>query len=85
VLKHLSEELMQTARRDCQFSAFLASPLAKIGETDQALEWLENAPEKGFINHQALAVDPFLAELQDEPRFVEFMAKVKRRREEFEA
>ncbi|MGD2123609.1 MAG: protein kinase [Gemmatimonadota bacterium] len=57
-----------------------------IGETDQALEWLEHGLEMGLINYPFLAEkDRLLANLRGDSRFQRLMERVKKAWEEFEA
>lgn len=58
---------------------------ALIGETDEALEWLELGLELGFINYPALAEkNPYLENLRGDQRFQKLMVRVKKEWEEFE-
>jgi non-specific serine/threonine protein kinase len=51
----------------------------------EALDWLENAVHKGFINYPFISEhDPFLKNIRSEPRFKKLMERVKREWENFE-
>jgi eukaryotic-like serine/threonine-protein kinase len=67
----MDDEFQATCRRDPDFALFVADAFAALGAVDDALEWLDNAVERGFANYPYLAQhDPFMARLRDEPRFV---------------
>jgi hypothetical protein len=51
---------------------------------DEALEWLENAINKGFINYPELEGDRYLDNLRGEERFKRLMERVKAEWEHFE-
>ncbi|MFC1660804.1 hypothetical protein ACFL3S_04955 [Gemmatimonadota bacterium] len=73
-----------TARRDPQWSYFLAGALARVGEADRALDWFDNAVERGLMNYPALMSHPFHANLLGEPRFEEISERVRHVWEAFE-
>jgi non-specific serine/threonine protein kinase len=53
---------------------------AIIDARDEALEWLERAVRRGFINYPLLAeYDPFLKRLRGEQRFTRLLEEVKRK------
>lgn len=49
----------------------LARRLARAGEEDQALEWLDVAIRSGFSNADAVDADPAWSSLRNHPHFVE--------------
>jgi TolB-like protein len=66
-------------------SSMLASALALIGEKEEALDWLENAVNRGFINYPFLAEkDPWLGSIRGEARFKKLLERVKYEWEHFE-
>jgi len=74
------------AERDKEMSWSLADCLAAVGETDQALRWLANAIELGFVNHRFLSSrDPFLAPLRGNPRFEAPMDQARERQRALQA
>jgi eukaryotic-like serine/threonine-protein kinase len=66
-----------------EFAAiFAADAYALIGCRDDALRWVRNAVEHGFINYPFLAdYDPFFADIRNEPGFSQLLAEVKPRYE----
>jgi eukaryotic-like serine/threonine-protein kinase len=67
----MDDEFQATCRRDPDFALFVADAFAALGTVDDALEWLDNAVERGFANYPYLAQhDPFMARLRTDPRFV---------------
>lgn len=81
-----TEDVVETWRRDPQYSFFAASSFALAGLKDAAMDWLENAISRGFINYPWLTeYDPYLKELRGEPRFDEMLQKVKHEWETFDA
>ncbi|HUL79976.1 MAG TPA: winged helix-turn-helix domain-containing protein [Vicinamibacteria bacterium] len=81
----LTPEFTALARAGPHYSWQVASLLARLGERESALDWLENAVERGFVNYPLLRYhDPFLAPLRAEPRFERLLRRVKREWEAFE-
>ena len=69
-LSWMSPEAVQTCRRDFQYSWWVACAYVMLGDTDEALDWLENAIDLGFLNARYLGeIDPVLAPLRGDPRF----------------
>jgi serine/threonine protein kinase/lipoprotein NlpI len=76
-LKSLQKGLADIARWDMQYSLFLAESHALIGEIDEALSWLGNAAERGFINYPFIGEhDHLLENLRGEERFEKLLASV---------
>jgi tetratricopeptide (TPR) repeat protein len=74
----LTEEFEATCRRDPEWSLFLGDCLAALGSHDRAMEWLENAVERGYVNHPFLAEhDPLLASLRGNDRFQRLLERAK--------
>jgi TolB-like protein len=80
----ISADIERTALRDPQWSYFLVGPLARVGEGDRAVDWLENAVRQGFINYPAMMSHPFHASLLGDSRFEEISERVKQDWEAFE-
>jgi serine/threonine protein kinase/tetratricopeptide (TPR) repeat protein len=58
------------ARRDAQDSWHVAAFLARLGQGERALGWLENAVLRGFAHAQFIeTTDPFLESIRHDPRF----------------
>jgi eukaryotic-like serine/threonine-protein kinase len=77
--------ILGTFKRDCQFSYHLGCFYAYLGERDLALDWLENAVNRGMFNYPLFAeYDPFLEEIRGEERFRNLMERVKYEWEHFE-
>jgi len=76
---------IKTSEADPQYSCFLASFYSLLGERTQALKWLENAVNRGFINYPYLSqYDPFLENLRGDERFNQLMERVKHEWEHFQ-
>lgn len=85
VAELLSAEFVATTRRDLLYSLWVADCYAMLDEREQALDWLENAVNRGLINYHYLnEYDPFLAKLRGDPRFQKLMVRVKAEWERFE-
>ena len=53
-----------------------------VGASDEALDWLQNAVMRGFINYRFLLLhDPMLSSLRDDERFKRLMADARTRHE----
>lgn len=75
---------MEVCWGDFHLPWIVAETQAAIGDTNEALRWLERAVERGLFNYPLLARDdPFLAPLRDEPRFVGLLDRVRKRWEDF--
>jgi non-specific serine/threonine protein kinase len=82
----VTDNLRKTASRDPQFSHFLTDMYSLAGMRDEALEWLENALSRGWVNYPFTVLhDPLLAPLRDDARFLQLAEQLKREWEEFEA
>jgi non-specific serine/threonine protein kinase len=56
-----------------------------LDEKKEALDWLENAVDRGFINYPFISKhDSLLANIRGEERFRKLMERVKKEWEEFE-
>jgi len=82
----ITPDFAAATQQDFQYSMFVAAAYAALGEKDQALDWLENAIDKGFNNYVYISVhDPFLKTLGEEERFKELMRRAKANCDKFEA
>lgn len=74
------EDLRNDARSDMLFSWLLAECYALLGELDEAVEWLRNAVDGGFLNPRFFSeVDPFLEPIRALPEFQELMEQLEQR------
>ena len=81
----MTPDFKKTCHRDITFSHHLAGIFSLLGSKEDALDWLQNAIERGFINYPLLAEkDPWLASIRNEPRFKKLMERVKYEWEHFE-
>jgi tetratricopeptide (TPR) repeat protein len=63
----------------------VAAASAAVGDRDEALYWLSRAIDMGFINRRFFAeVDPFLAELREDPRFEALMERAREKQREID-
>jgi serine/threonine protein kinase/tetratricopeptide (TPR) repeat protein len=78
--------LRSLVRLDKEFSWWLAAGCTFAGETDEALDWLANAIDLGFVNHYFFSrIDPFLARLRADSRFQALMSRARKKQAELEA
>ncbi len=78
VITLINPEMEQWAKKDWLISLFLAECLSLIGETNKAIEYLEQSVNLGCINYPFLnEYDVFLNSIQTEERFREIMEQVK--------
>jgi non-specific serine/threonine protein kinase len=81
----ISKDWTGPAWQDYWIPYTVAEGYALLGETTEALRWLEHAVDKGWINYPYLSeIDPWLHNIRGEPRFEQLMERVKREWEEFE-
>jgi len=80
-----NENIKKAARNDLQYSTFLADGFSLLNEKDEAIRWLENAVNRGFIHYRFLnEYDPFLENIRGEEIFKKLMKRVKKEWEHFE-
>ena len=64
-IQAVTSDLVDAAKVDWQYSWEVAAGYALVGELDEALEWLENAVRRGFLNYRFLSeYDPLLENLR---------------------
>lgn len=61
----------------------IASAYAAMNRPEEAVRWLERTADSGFPNYPYFGIDPNLASIRNDPKLVEFMAKLKARWERF--
>jgi serine/threonine protein kinase/tetratricopeptide (TPR) repeat protein len=84
-LELMTPDFFAWCQRDPFYSYWAAAIYALIEKRNEALDWLENAVDRGFINYRFLAEkDPFLNNIREEERFKKLMERVKYEWEHFE-
>jgi serine/threonine protein kinase/Tfp pilus assembly protein PilF len=80
----MTTEFQKTCRRDAEWSYILAERLSLLGTKKEALDWLENAINRGFIDYPLFQCDPFLDGIRGEEQFRKLMEHAKYEWEYFE-
>ena len=81
----MTPDFRKTCQRDAEWSYLVADAFALLDEKREALDWLENAVNRGFINYPFInEYDTFLANIRGEERFKKLMERVKYEWEHFE-
>jgi non-specific serine/threonine protein kinase len=81
----VSSELKAAAAADLNYAWLVAQGYALIDEKESALEWLNTAVDRGFINFPLLNhLDPFLQNIRAEPGFALLMQSTREQWESFE-
>ena len=84
-LSSATEDIKRLSKTDEQDSWTLAEAYALIGETGEAIRWLEVAVSRGFVNYPFISkYDPFLKNIRGDTRFKKLMERVKYEWEHFE-
>ena len=83
-LRLITPDFRKTCSRDFEWSYWVANRLSLAGAKKEALDWLENAVNRGFINYPILKCDPFLDNIRGEERFKKLMERAKYEWEHFE-
>jgi len=83
-LRLITPDFRKTCSRDFEWSYWVANRLSLAGAKKEALDWLENAVNRGFINYPFLKCDPFLDNIRGEERFKKLMERAKYEWEHFE-
>ena len=85
MLKSITPDLREAAQSDEIFSWWLADCYALAGYREEALDSVERMIDLGVFNYPFLAQhEPFLRQLHDEPRYVELLARARRKWDAFE-
>ena len=81
----MTPDFRKTCQRDGEWSYYVADAFALLDEKKEALDWLENAVNRGFINYPFINnYDFFLDNIRGEERFKKLMERVKYEWEHFE-
>ena len=84
-LETISEDVKMYFWNDPELPWLGACNYALINEKEEALNWLEHAIDRGWINYPLFAEkDPFLENIRGEERFKKLMKRVKHEWEKFE-
>jgi non-specific serine/threonine protein kinase len=84
-LRCVNNELRTAAAADMNYAWLMAQAYALIDERELALEWLNTAVARGFINFPLLHhLDPFLQNVRGEPGFARLMQSTREQWESFE-
>jgi eukaryotic-like serine/threonine-protein kinase len=84
-LQIMTPDFRKTCLRDSEWSYFVADAFALLDEKNEALDWLENAVTRGFLNYPFISRhDFFLDNIRGEERFKKLMERVKYEWEHFE-
>jgi len=85
VAQEMTPDFVKTCQRDAVFAHRIAVVFSLLDEKKDALDWLENAVNRGFVNYPLLAEkDLFLANIRGEERFKKLMERAKYEWEHFE-
>lgn len=78
--RFLTDELRDDARTDMLFSWLLAECYALLGDREEAVRWVRNAVDGGFLNPPFFSeIDPFLDPIREDPGFQELMVHLEER------
>jgi non-specific serine/threonine protein kinase len=78
-------ELLQISEHDPHYSWNLAQCFSLMGDTQNALTWIDKAMSKGFINYPMISRwDPLLAPVRQTPQFDDLVDRLRERWENFE-
>jgi len=85
VFELVDENFLLWAKKDFQYSLWVAEAFAMINKKSDALNWLENSVDHGFVNYPFINdYDPLLKNISSEERFKKLMERVKYEWENFE-
>lgn len=81
----IDDKIILWAKKDFAYSLFIAETYAMINHAENALNWLENSINHGFINYPFLnKQDPLLEQIRSDERFKKLMERVKYEWENFQ-
>ncbi len=77
-LAYITDENLTTAKRDGQYSLWMALVFEANKEYEKTIEWLENAAKNGFLNYKFLSeYDETFKSIRDTDRFKKLIASMK--------
>ncbi len=80
-----TDQLREPASADPHYSWAMAQGYVVLGHGSEALWWLENAMERGFLNYPMLHLwDPLLEPVRRDSRFLHLLGTVRERWENFQ-
>jgi len=82
--QEMTPDFQKTCKRDPGWSYNVAIMLSLLDEKKEALNWLENAVNRGFINYPWLKREPFIENIRGEEQFKKLMERIKKEWDEFE-
>jgi serine/threonine protein kinase/tetratricopeptide (TPR) repeat protein len=74
--EQLNESVLRKASADYDFSYWVASAFALLGQIEKAFEWLEISVKLGLEDQQLLANDKALANLRSDDRFARLLQSI---------
>ena len=80
----LTPDFQKTCRRDFQWSYSIAESMSLLGAKKEALDWLENAISRGFLDYRLMAHDFPLDNIRGDERFKKLMERAKYESDHFE-
>jgi non-specific serine/threonine protein kinase len=80
----LTPDFQKTCKRDYQWSYSVAGALSLLGAKKEALDWLENAISRGFLDYRSMERDFLFDNIRGEERFKKLMERAKYESEHFE-
>jgi serine/threonine protein kinase len=81
----LGPEIREAVWQNEWWSWWASACYALVGDQSQAIDWLENAANRGFLNYPYLAQHSVIFRaLDDDPRFQDLLKRIKQAREQFE-
>ena len=83
--REMTSDFREACHRDNGWSYLVAEAFALMAEKKEALDWLENAVDRGYLNYPFVNEhDAFLENIRGEERFKKLMERVKYEWEHFE-
>ncbi len=79
----MTPDFVRTCKRDPSWSHIVVLALALLDAKKEAIDWLENSVNQGFLNYPALERNPCFENLRGEVRFKNLMERVKKEWEHF--